>query len=1231
MIPGVGTALGGLAGAAVGAVTGMMKLEKANREAAESAQRDMIETSREQSDKNTQLYSITAGKAGVSNEERDTARTNAVMGLRSNRIQEEVLVGMISQNVEAATAAPTGFWDSLVQDVGDAVTLNTSREEEKFQTRQRGVKEITEASKGTAQQAQQILATDMMSAGKSFKELQDSMNQTSEGQKEFKMLTEDMAKADNVYVDLQESRNREIKELRSTGREEEANALQESTNQELDTLRLIIAERNLAEANARVAAENIAKEQEKLSKAINRATVSLLKSFSAIDQSFNRTAMVIGQLGNKRSEILTGKKSLTSNQFSERADVFKNPLAYSRQERQGAIDQTKGMFGPIGDVIDNAINTVEDARNSALATGNKEDAKKSLLESVKNSAGAFGSLGPALEANIEDAFKNAKPEDTLDDIIEKALGPAGEIGQKAMELFGKANEEAAKALGELAQTSQAYADITTKNIARTASLFEMQAGSRLQQQEALGINVTPQEKLNARLVGMSKRLFGEDTGTKLGTGGVNTRNILQTRASLVDEQNKLQQQQASMEQRALAGGPQEQQELINFQTRLAGVNNRLETMDTELQNLPQVLEQSIGDLIGEMQKRVSMLEARKEAGAGFAEKLVTSTPQELRDLNNTYALLNNTLRGNITTINDSRVAQEAYFQALREGKNPQEAMNNAQAAFANENKKALSMFNELAQVSGLQGPEMDKMRADLIENLAASTGQNNNPLIQNILAQLREDPQKRAERDPVLVALKGQAEALREEQVRAVEAANAIDRNKQAELLTQVAQKILEAFTNVATMIQSALEAVAQATGTTVLGGQQAGGTATATTAPTNKPNAPTTAPTNKPNAPTVHPQTGQPLTLGQQAMVELGIPLPPVAGVAAAAAPAAGGGAINLAPINVNARPNDAATGLLPGSRVGAARPGTIGGISLTQQASNARVERKKRTRERQLRAYYGAGGFSGNTLDTVVQRQLDKEDKEGEFKDTGIRGLEDAQAGFRQAQSSGRGVGDATRNVLRSQREEARLARGANFSRQQEEKRKQFDYQRKFGPAIRAGLMPRNYKDFERQQQANAGPAGPGPIGGAGVGVPMAAPAAPAAVGAAPIAGAAPAAAVGVPGAPGAGPAGAVPSLSPEINKFLQSLTAQVNGFGKYVDKLANIKPIQVEGNFKHEGKVEVVVTGAAALDMFSSTIQEKMDKAISDAIKTLKIDTNGSIISNIGQPKTTQRSSASASESQ
>jgi hypothetical protein len=1122
----------------------------------------MIETSREQSDKNTQLYSITAEKAGVSNEERDTARTNAVMGLSSNRLQEQVLVGMISQNVEAATAAPTGFWDSLVQDIGDVVTLNTSRAEEQFQTRQRGVKEITEANKGTAQQAKQILATDMMSSGKSFKEFQDSMNETTVGQKEFKMLTEDMANADNAYVDLQESRNREIKELRSAGREEEANALQESTNQELDTLRLIIAERNLAEANAKVAADKIAKEQEKLSKAINRATVSLLKSFDAIDQSFNRTAMVIGQLGNKRSEIVSGKKSLTSNQFAERADVFKNPLAYSRQERQGAIDQTKGMFGPIGDVIDNAINAVEDARNTAIRAGvadggyepnseaGRQAAKKSLLESMKASGGAFGSLAPALEANIEDAFKNAKPEDTLDDIIEKALGPAGEIGQKAMSLFAKANEEAAKALGELAATAQEWGNIQSRINSRTSSLRGMQAQNKLQETESLGIKVSNQDKFNASIAGLG--------GTMRGVAGGRMEQILSARQEIQARQTRLAGNVANAEQNAIAGTPGANDQLITLQKNLARTNAEIEKFDQELEQMPQIIEQSLNNVFNQMQKRVSMLEARKQAGAGFAEKLVTSTPQELNDLNSTYALLNRTLQGNITTINESKVAQEAYFKALREGKNPQEAMNEAQGAFANENKKALSMFNELAQVAGVQGPEMDKMRADLIENMAASNGQRNNPLIQNILGQLRQSPEQRAQNDPVLIALKGQAEALRQAQVEAVNAANEIDRNKQAELLAQVSQKILEAFTNVANMINTALESVAQATGTTVLGGQQAG-----TTKPPTNTNNPQGATQQKPNAPTVpvHPQTGQPLTPGQQAMIELGLPLPPVAGAAPAAggapAPAAPRGApapMNLAPINEEARVNDEAGRMMSGSR----------------------------------RAAVGA-------QEEIAGRRQGDIDEFNRQRDAMAQTNPNSVRGRQQRAQNERFIND----TVRATRFDSDQARRTALKEQNDKRKAQAQYTYKNRRAIMAGLMDPNkeaqeQKDRDRragQAQAQQPMGGGGPQGAAG---------APAGVGA----GGGQAPAVGGPAAPPAA-AGGGQNL-PDMQQFINQLAASITNFGGYVAQLSKIN-LPSKLTINHNGKVEVTVTGAEAMKGLEKGFQKMIETKIVEVMESKGVVTD------------------------
>jgi hypothetical protein len=581
-------------------------------------------------------------------------------------------------------------------------------------------------------------------------------------------------------------------------------------------------------------------------------------------------------------------------------------------------------------------------------------------------------------------------------------------------------------------------------------------------------------------------------------------------------------------------------------------------MDTELQNLPQVLEQSIGDLMGEMQKRVNMLEARKQAGAGFAEKLVTSTPQELNDLNSTYALLNRTLQGNITTINESKVAQEAYFKALREGKNPQEAMNEAQGAFANENKKALSMFNELAQVAGVQGPEMDKMRADLIENMAASNGQRNNPLIQNILGQLRQSPEQRAQNDPVLIALKGQAEALRQAQVEAVNAANEIDRNKQAELLAQVSQKILEAFTNVANMINTALESVAQATGTTVLGGQQAG-----TTKPPTNTNKPQGATQQKPNAPTVsvHPQTGQPLSPGQQAMVDMGMPLPSVAGSAPAAggapAPAAPRGApapINLAPINVNARVNDEAGRMISGSR----------------------------------RAAVGA-------QEEIAGRRQGDIDEFNRQRDAMAQTNPNSVRGRQQRAQHERFIND----TVRATRFDSDQARRTALKEQNDKRKAQAQYTYKNRRAIMAGLMDPNkeaqeQKDRDRragQAQAQQPMGGGGPQGAAG---------APAGVGA----GGGQAPAVGGPAAPPAA-AGGGQNL-PDMQQFINQLAASITNFGGYVAQLSKIN-LPSKLTINHNGKVEVTVTGAEAMKGLEKGFQKMIETKIVEVMESKGVVTD------------------------
>ena len=67
--------------------------------------------------------------------------------------------------------------------------------------------------------------------------------------------------------------------------------------------------------------------------------------------------------------------------------------------------------------------------------------------------------------------------------------------------------------------------------------------------------------------------------------------------------------------------------------------------------------------------------------------------------------------------------------------------------------------------------------------------------------------------------------------------------------------------------------------------------------------------------------------------------------------------------------------------------------------------------------------------------------------------------------------------------------------------------------------------------------------------------------------------------------------------------------------------MKGLEIKGSFKHEGKVDVVITGASALDMFEKTIKTKMDAAISDAVSRLKLDTSGNITMGPGSPTTTE----------
>jgi hypothetical protein len=777
----MGAAIGGpwgaAAGAAIGLAAGLMEAKKAGEEYAQAQLESKAQIATEKSGQAIAAYSADPRKAG-GREAAFAALTQATTAedaaMNNKQTQK---VGFFGKAANFLTMGAAGYRDQTTAELAES---NMKGQEE------------------GAKQARELLSLEMTRTGKTFAEISKSMKP-----EELKMLANNIAQADQNYVYFQTQRALEIKKLKDQGRNAEAAALQDQTNKEQAAMAENIAARSMKEADAGIMAERAAAASAALGIALEKATMTLEKSFEAMSQSLNKFGSTIEQSAKAREQIVSGQASLTGNTFNRDADILQNPSAYSTRERQQAMNRSASMLGSQGNLAVRTANfsgnvSDEASRLVANAPAGEDQAvtgqrlQATLIARIRETFGADTTLGRTLSANVSEVIQKkideAKEKGTaidFNELVESALGPINKASQQASELLIKANERLAKSFEELGATSQAIADLQQQQADRTASLLEMQGTSRVGQKESLGMKVGLQERLMLRANAAAR-------GTGLQGNQLNVANLVNRRAQLAQRQKDLQAQQAATEPMA-ATSPFAQQQLFKFQQELAKVNGELGNTDKALENLPQALEGAISDVTAEMSKRVGELEARKEAGAGFAEKLVGSTPQELQALGNTFNLLNNTIRGNITTIQNSKVAQQAYVASLQQGKTKQEALADAQSAFAAENKNALSMFNELSQMSGVKGPEMDRMRADLLENFAKAQGAGleRSPMFQKIISQLRMDPAQRAASDPVLKALQTQAEALRAQQAAATAELNAKN-DQQMKLLEATGAKLVQ-------------------------------------------------------------------------------------------------------------------------------------------------------------------------------------------------------------------------------------------------------------------------------------------------------------------------------------------------------------------------------------------------------------------------------------------------------
>lgn len=505
---------------------------------------------------------------------------------------------------------------------------------------------------------------------------------------------------------------------------------------------------------------------QKLAKTLDIASVSISQTFENMNQALGRAKFEFNQAIQKSDDILNNQ---TSNKISFRAkDIFNNPNAYSADERKSAVKQVSGMFGQDKRFVEafynfgeNIENTIKRISVEAQKTGNNENISEKIVnELTRQMLPVFGDnrLTQSVREQLKDVI-NAQANDKQNG---GAIDPQKLLdieGFKQIIEYSKASyntlknqfetlEEIMNSYGQEVEKASAIQKQVQDNL---ANLQNGLISTSFRLKEIFGKDVDINDRLRANKL---------DTATRFGLSPTEAdpRSLMMKRQSLIASREEI---KAKLEQA-------QQTENLNvkgiavLQTRLTDLNTQIRNVDGALESLPGAIEKNINDILGEIQRVNSERENKIQAGTGLAEKLVGSTPDEIRDLNETYSVLNRTLNGNLVTINQSTAAQRAYFETLNRGGSPMEAMSAAQQAFASQTQQALGMFNELAQVNGLKGQEVNNLRADLLENFARAQGLGlqNSPIFRKIIDLLRQPPEEDKQLMKLQALLRREQEAL---------------------------------------------------------------------------------------------------------------------------------------------------------------------------------------------------------------------------------------------------------------------------------------------------------------------------------------------------------------------------------------------------------------------------------------------------------------------------------------
>ena len=582
-------------------------------------------------------------------------------------------------------------------------------------------------------QASQSRIDAELAAGKSLKELDEQLRKNGGS---LRNLYTDIVEADSSYQE-------EVQVI------QEKNMAESLKTKAINDLKKKYVGQVATGFQAQQAEIDKAKAAKKLATAMRVQTASLTRTFSNLNQSIQASSDSLQNASQELQNIVSGATGFTANLDS--LSVLNNPAAFGRSEQNNAIRQGSQFAGQDAAFMQqlarfslDADQIIASGAARAQRSGSSGDrvniAKDTVNRLTKRLEDALGSnqltngIRNQLIASIDDAVKNGDDIDLQKLIEESGLSQSLDASKQVFDALKNSAQFLENAMNFAAKGANEYSKQTQLLRDNQARYQQIILQSGLSLKKALGQRVGVRETIDART---------RTAATKAGVSAdqFSAQNLVQRREGLQKEADRIKKSLNKLAQSSDNASTSASKAFLGLTKKLGDTESKLKAVDNAIQNLPGTIEANINDVIGEIGRIVQEQQALQQAGGQFAEQLVGSTPQELANLSSSFNILERTLAGQSNTIQQSQAAQMAYYQALQNGSTQQEAYNAAQQAFAGQTQSALSLFNQLSQMSGLEGPEINSIRADLLEGFARSQGMGveNSPIFKTIIDNLRAD------------------------------------------------------------------------------------------------------------------------------------------------------------------------------------------------------------------------------------------------------------------------------------------------------------------------------------------------------------------------------------------------------------------------------------------------------------------------------------------------------------